>query len=58
MSYSIGWEAGEQPCSSGNHSAAFLVMAQDIPQREPEMASIDKNSLSQGIWDSPMAFQV
>ena len=58
MSYSIGWEAGEQPCSSGNHSAAFLVLAQDIPQREPEVGSIDENSLSQGIRDSPMAVQV
>ena len=44
--------------SSCDPSAAFLVMAQDIPQREPDMTSIDKNSLSQGIWDSPMAFQV
>ena len=44
--------------SSCDPSAAFLVMAQDIPQRESDMTSIDKNSLSQGIWDSPMAFQV
>ena len=33
-------------------------MSQDIIQREPEVGSIDENSLSQGIRDSPMAVQV
>ena len=58
VSYSIGWEAGEQACSSRDRSAAFLTVAQEILRRQPEVASIDKNSLRQGLRDSQMACQV
>lgn len=61
ISYSIGWEAGEQACqtgTTGDQSEAFLAAAREILRRQPDVASIDKHSLRQGLRDSQMACQV